>query len=367
MRPVWLGTFGHSLLVEWRGLHEGSLRFTHVRDAELLMVAAAGMAACALFLRLLAGRRRRGVAVPLVTDAARSTPWARLTLLPLLIALLGLGALAVAVADPTSSLVRRQATYPGRRICLMIDASNSMSSPFKAERLRTQAATAEGGAFFSTVAAADRFVEMRARGGYRDLVALVEFGSEAYVVTPFTNDYDNLRTSLSLIGDPREFATFPDPRTLIARGIEESVELFKAFHFLDATGNLLIIFSDGEDTNATVHGRSLDDIIRGAVDAGVPVYLIRTNYAKREGDPAVPDALWRAAVRRSGGQFYAASDEQSLLAAIQDIDRVSAGTIAMTEYSQQLPRFQPFAAAAAGCFLLAALLKVGLAAFQRFP
>ena len=39
-------------------------------------------------------------------------------------------------------------------------------------------------------------------GRYRDLVSLIEFGNEAYVVTPFTSDYDNILLSISLIGDP---------------------------------------------------------------------------------------------------------------------------------------------------------------------
>src|SRR6185369_1336100 len=41
--------------------------------------------------------------------------------------------------------------------------------------------------FFTAVAAAERFLRLRINGKYRDLVALVEFGNEAYVVTPFTN------------------------------------------------------------------------------------------------------------------------------------------------------------------------------------
>ena len=45
-------------------------------------------------------------------------------------------------------------------------------------------------------AAADRFVRLRMKERYRDLMALVEFGNEAYVVTPFTNDYDNILMSL---------------------------------------------------------------------------------------------------------------------------------------------------------------------------
>ena len=265
-----------------------------------------------------------------------------------------------------SSLVRSEATYPGRRICLMIDASNSMSSPFKTEKL-AQRADAESNAFVTTVAAAERFVQMRRSGPYRDLLALVEFGADAYVVTPFTNDYDNLLVSLSLIGEPHEFASFPDQRTLIAKGIDEAVALFKAFKFLDASGNLLLIFSDGEDTNATINGRPLDEIINGAIEAGVPVYFVRTNYNKAEGDPAVPDKLWSEAVRKTGGKFFAASDERTLLAAINEIDKVSAGTIQLTEYGTQRPRFTAFAAVAALCFALGALSRLTVPYFQRFP
>jgi hypothetical protein len=274
--------------------------------------------------------------------------------------------LAVALADPYTSLVRSEATYPGRRICLMIDASNSMSSPFKAEHL-AQRSESESSAFVTTVAAAERFVQMRMSGPYRDLLALVEFGADAYVVTPFTNDYDNLLVSLSLIGEPHEFASFPDQRTLIAKGIDEAVALFKAFKYLDASGNLLLIFSDGEDTNAVVNGRPLDEIIRGAIEAGVPVYFVRTNYNQAEGDPAVPDKLWSEAVRKTGGKFFAASDERTLLAAINEIDHVAAGTIQVTEYGTARPRFPVFASVAAICFAVGALSKLGLPYFQRYP
>jgi hypothetical protein len=207
---------------------------------------------------------------------------------------------------------------------------------------------------------------MRREGQFRDLIGLVEFGSEAYVVTPFTNDYDNILLSLSLIGEPREFATFPDQRTLIANAIEESVELFKTFKFLDASGNLLVIFSDGEDTIAAAGGRSLDDIISSAVQAGVPVYFVRTNYNLKEGEH-IPDYLWADAVRQTGGKFFAASDEPSLLAAIREIDAVAAGTVRLTQYSSQQPRFTIFASLAALCFLVAVASRLTVPVFQRFP
>ena len=93
----------------------------------------------------------------------------------------------------------------------MVDASMSMRIPFTAATLNRRAAT--DGTFFTTVAAAERFVHLRMKGRYRDLVALVEFGNEAYVVTPFTHDYDNILLSIGLIGDPTEFGLFPDRGT----------------------------------------------------------------------------------------------------------------------------------------------------------
>ena len=51
--------------------------------------------------------------------------------------------------------------------------------------------------------------------------ALIEFGDEAYVVTPFTTDYENILLSLSLIGDWTEFMKFPDQGTTIATAIEQ--------------------------------------------------------------------------------------------------------------------------------------------------
>ena len=49
---------------------------------------------------------------------------------------------------------------------------------------------------------------------------------------------------------------FPDQGTTIAPAIEQGIGLFKAFDFLDAAGNLMVIFSDGEDTQVMLHGRT---------------------------------------------------------------------------------------------------------------
>jgi hypothetical protein len=239
-----------------------------------------------------------------------------------------------------------------------------MRTPFTAASLNKRAAT--DAAFFTTVAAAERFVRLRMKNNFRDLLSLVEFGNEAYVVTPFTHDYDNILLSISLIGDPVEFSMFPDQGTIIGRAIEEGTALFKAFDFLDASGNLMVIFSDGEDTRAMIGGRSLDDIVVSAYKAKIPVYLVRTNYDRSKGQ-VIPDELWIPAVEKTGGKFYAANNEESLLAAINEIDSISTGTIEVRQYSSQQPQFATFALIAAGLWTAAAALKLAVPSFQKLP
>ena len=77
--------------------------------------------------------------------------------------------------------------------------------------------------------------------------------------------------------------------------------------------------------------------------------MVRTNYERSKGK-VIPDELWIPAIEKTGGKFYAADSEESLLDAIEDIDKLSAGTIRTTQYSSQRPRFAMFAFIAA-CLL----------------
>ena len=90
----------------------------------------------------------------------------------------------LALADPYSSLTREECRYPGPPHRLMIDASSSMMARFPAAHLNAKAPNEA--TFFTTVAAAEAFIRQRMNGKYHDLIGLVEFGDEAYVVTPFT-------------------------------------------------------------------------------------------------------------------------------------------------------------------------------------
>src|SRR6185436_18400161 len=140
------------------------------------------------------------VGVPALVRPLDTPSWAMLRHAPLVLFVAGLPWIVLAIADPYFALTERVETFPGRRICLMIDASSSMTRPFRAPGLQSAGGGGSQAAFFTTVATAERFVDARTQGRYKDLMAVVEFGDQAYVVTPFTTDYDNIRLSLSLIG-----------------------------------------------------------------------------------------------------------------------------------------------------------------------
>jgi VWA domain-containing protein len=353
-------------VMEWRNTRAASLLFTHRDTAILAVVALIGLCFTILVGRALTRKKagRTQVALPAVLDWSGGSWSALVRHGALLLFLAGLPFFTLALADPYSSLTREDVSFPGRRIALMIDASSSMMARFPAAHLNAKAPNEA--TFFTTVAAAETFIRQRMKGKYHDLIGLVEFGDEAYVVTPFTTDYDNILLSLSLIGDWTEFMKFPDQGTTIGLAIEQSVDLFKAFNFLDAAGNLMLIFSDGQDTQVMIHGKSVNEILAGAVATKIPVYFIRTSYNKSLG-AVLPDDIWKPAVEATGGKFYPAGDEQTIFNAIIDIDSRSAGRVEVKRYSTQRPKFAPYAFMATAFWSLALVLQLTVPYFRKFP
>jgi len=353
-------------LTGWQSVRLGDVLFGH-RDASVLALVALLAIACAVaVIRVAFGRRPGGaqVGLPALLSWARSSPLSVLRHATVVLSLAGLPFFMLALADPYTPLRQQEVTFPGRRIALMIDASASMVTPFHAARLNAKGPNEAS--FFTTVGAAETFIRQRMNGKYRDLISLIEFGDEAYVVTPFTSDYDNVLLSLSLVGDWTEYMKFSDQGTTIGLAIDQAVSLFRAFDFLNASGNVMVIFSDGQDRQAIVQGRPIEDILAGATRAKIPVYLIRIGYNKALGD-VVPDQIWRPAVEATGGKFYAAADESTILRAINEIDRRSAGTISIKRYSTEQPLFSPFAMVAVMLWTVALALKLTVPYFQKFP
>jgi hypothetical protein len=128
----------------------------------------------------------------------------------------------------------------------------------------------------------------------------------------------------------------------------------------------MVLFSDGQDTQVTIHGKTVPEIVAGAVQAKIPVYMIRTSYNKALGG-VLPDDIWKPAIEATGGKFYAASDESAIILAIHDIDRRSAGRVDIKRYTTERPRFAPYTLMATSCWTVALLLQLTVPYFRKFP
>jgi Ca-activated chloride channel family protein len=335
------------------------------RNAALMAVAIfVVVAGTALTWRSLRGRLpgRTHIAVPAILPRIRQSPATFIRHLPFVLFLVGLPFFCMALADPYESLSAQQVSHPGRRIAVIMDASLSMLSPFSGQQLKTQSDTA----FSNTMAAAEYFIRMRMKGKYRDLIALEQFGNEAYVITPFTTDYENLLLSLKMISDVNEWQRFPDQGTIIMKAIDEGVDLFNAFDFLKSSGNIMVIFSDGQDNNVQIGDMTLDQVLKKAVDNKVPVYMIRTAYARGLFD-VIPDQVWKKAIDATGGRFYPAANQETIMQAIKEIDAAATGRVDVREYSVRQPRYYRFALIAVLMWTVAIAMQMGLRMFRTFP
>jgi hypothetical protein len=361
---------------EWLRLRWSDLQFGEVRNALLLFVGLIGVAVVALLFRHARTRRKPGdtvvgaaaaqargaLVVPAIIPSMRRSMMSPLRYLPLLVFLSGVPFFAVALADPHTGFAQEDVSYPGRRIALLVDASTSMVMSFNSDKLKTQGEAT----FFTAVAGAEQFMRRRMSGPYHDLIALIQFGNEAYVVTPFTTDYENVLLSVRLVSDPKEWGRFSDWGTTIIEGIDQGMQLFKAFDFVNASGNLMIVFTDGRDSELDRQNRPLESMVAEARRYRIPVYMIRTAYKMPFGRVR-EDPIWQKMVERTGGRFYAAPDEESILKALVEIDRLSPGKIEVRQYSVQRPRFAGYALIAMSLWVIAAVMKLGFGSFRSFP
>ncbi|HYE85173.1 MAG TPA: vWA domain-containing protein [Vicinamibacterales bacterium] len=351
---------------EWGDLRLERLLYSEGSAARQVVLALVGVAAIFLVIRSF-GSRHPGhsrMALPALVNSSGLSRAALARHGALLLALAGLPFFILALADPRTALTRSETTFPGRRIALLIDASSSMLSALPSTTLAKGAPN--NAAFFTTVGAARYFIEQRMAGKYRDLMGLIEFGDSAYVITPFTTDYENILLSTSLIGDWNEFMAFPDQGTVVARAVEQAVGLFQAFDYLDAAGNLMVIFTDGADADVLENGKTVDDVLEEAQRAKIPVYLIKIG-GNIQNKRSVADELWISAVKKTGGEFYSGGDEATIIKAIHAIDSRAAGTIEMKNYSTERPRYAAFAMTAALLWCAALVLRFTVPTFQTFP
>lgn len=351
-------------LAAWERIAWSDLEFSKLQAAVLVGAVMVAVPLLVLLARSLrsGSRSRARVALPAILAGMPRSPLASGRHAPFLMFVAGIPFFAVAMADPHTTAGRQQSTYSGRQIAIVIDSSGSMVMPFEAPTLKPVI----NRTFYTAVSASERFVRLRMAGGRADRIAIVQFGNEAYVVTPFTTDHQNAVLSLKLIGEPRAWNRFNVFGTTIIQGLEQGLQLFKTFNLLDGSDNMLVIFTDGNDGETNFRGRTLAEMMEDARRNAIPIFMVRLGYGQQLGD-VTWDALWKPMVERSGGRFYPAPDEPAILRALADIDRLGAGRLTMSRQGSPLPAFAGYTLIAVGLWLAAGTLKLTFPYFRTFP
>ena len=351
-------------LNDWMRLPWNDLHFDATWTAVMVLTVLVAISVLTLLARGLRSQKagRTHVTLPALLPVILRSHFSAFRHGAFLVFLLGVPFFAVALADPHTAFTREETSYPGRRIALLVDGSSSMVMKFESKTLKTS----ENRAFYTAVAAAEHFMKLRINGRYHDLIALIQFGNEAYVVTPFTTDYENILLSIRLISSPKEWGSFNDWGTTIIQGLNQATELFRAFDFVNASGNAMLIFTDGRDEEKNIKGQPIEDVVAKMRKYKIPVYMIRTGFDMKEGQ--IPtDRLWKPIVESTGGRFYAADSEDAILRAATEINKLATGRIEVREYTAQRPRFDGYALVAVMLWLSAGIMKLGFRTFRTFP
>lgn len=312
---------------------------------------------------------RGGIVLPATLSSLTPGSGRRGRYLPAVFLLAGLPFFLIALADPYTTFIKQEVTNPGRRILILLDASGSMGGGTYGNRFEgmSKLNARSDEPFYTAAAAAEYFVRMRMKSGFKDLVGLIEFGDESYVVSPFNTDYENVLTSIRLLSEPEEYKRFNDSGTKIAQAINQGVNLFKTFAFLKSAGNIMVLISDGEDHQVEHEGRQLDDILAESSRNKVPVFFIRTASNKRLGDPSTNDDLWGAAVEKTGGKLYAGANAEVIIKACEEINKIATGRIQYTRYGARIPQFPFFVLVATLFWGLTLALWLLFRFFRKFP
>ncbi|HTX98643.1 MAG TPA: VWA domain-containing protein [Bacteroidota bacterium] len=222
------------------------IRFAHPEYLYLLLLVPVMIATFWLFSRMrVAASKRFGAVTMFHRLAERSSGVRRMMKFVLLVA--GISLVSVGLANPQIGTRLEEVKQEGVDIYIALDVSLSMKAedikPNRLEKAKLELRNLIG----------------RLTG---DRVGLIVFAGEAFTQFPLTADY----SAANLFVDIIDVGSVPVPGTAIGDAIDRAVE---SFDFTDPTTKVLVIMTDGENTEG-------DDIeaAQEAAKKGVLLYTI---------------------------------------------------------------------------------------------
>jgi len=256
----------------------------------------------------------------------------------------------IALAGPRKVLEETKITSEGIDIVLAVDASGSMAAEdftINGQRLNRLAVIKDVIKDFIKNRKADR-------------IGMVAFGALAYTVCPLTTDYDWLIENLNRV----ELGLVEDG-TAIGSGIVASVGRLKDSK---SKSKVIILLTDGVNNAGKVDPLGA---AKAAQAMGIKIYTIgagskgfvpfpmrdlwgRTVYQKVRID--LDEDTLKEIARLTNGEYFRATDTESLREVYQQIDSMEKTKIEQTGYKEYRELFPWFFGAALGLLLLELIL-----------
>lgn len=244
------------------------------------------------------------------------------------------GLALLALSEPVRLGPPQEITKAARDVILAIDISGSMD---KRDFSGADGQTQQRFAAVQDVVAA--FLDARAG----DRVALIVFGTRAYVQAPLTED---LTTVAALLAQTE--VGMAGPHTALGDAIGLAIHTFEAS---DIDERLLILLSDGNDTASQMSPVNAAEIAR---DKGVSMFAVGVGDPESSGEDRLDMAALSQLAERTGGEGYFAADAEALAAIYAQIDAQTPRTQDQLSWRprQPLGHFALMAAVAIGGLLL---------------
>ncbi|MGA9408905.1 MAG: VWA domain-containing protein [Roseobacter sp.] len=223
--------------------------------------------------------------------------------------------LVLTIAQPERLGAPIETSKSARDLILAIDISGSMDA--------RDFATPEGVAVQRLAGVRD-VVRAFVEGREGDRMALIVFGTKAYLQSPLTED---TATIVELL-DQTEVG-MAGPHTAIGDALGLSIRTFEASEIKQ---RLLILLSDGADTASRMSPLNAAEIARGE---GVEVHTIAVGDPEATGENRVDTQALEDIASRTGGQSFYAADQVALDEIYARIDEL---TPRLTETQSYRPR-----------------------------
>jgi Ca-activated chloride channel family protein len=272
---------------------------------------------------------------------------------------LGLALLIVALARPQKGLSESRVKTQGVDIVLLVDVSTSMRA------IDFSTSTREINRLDAAKEVIDRFVKRREN----DRIGIVAFSAMPYSVAPLTLDHGWLILRMQQV----ETGMLEDG-TAIGTAIASAVNRLRTS---EAKTKLVILLTDGINNAGDL---TPDNAAQAAKALGIKIYAVgagasgivtmpvqdpfgQTRYIRQRSD--IDEAALKRIADATGGQYFRATDLDSLKRVYDEIDRMEKTEIDVEQFTRFEEKFSPFLIAGLVCLTLERLIS--LSRFGRLP